>query len=56
MINISTQELLLAQIKAYLVLAKQLKSSYYLGRAKSTLELYYAERNDRTAILNFQAA
>lgn len=39
-----TTDLLLAQVKAYLILAKELKSSYYLNRAKITMELVYEHR------------
>lgn len=38
--------ILLAQVKAYLILAKSLKSVYYLNRAKETLELYNATARD----------
>jgi hypothetical protein len=43
------EEILLAQVKSYLVLAKRLKSGYYLARAKQTLEHYYEHRANRTA-------
>lgn len=33
-------ELLLAQVRTYLDLAKRLRSRYYLQRAKVTIELY----------------
>lgn len=47
--TLSTEEILLAQVKMYLTLAKNLNSVYYFERAKTTLELYYAERENRTA-------
>jgi hypothetical protein len=44
----NTEAMLLAQVKAYLILAKGLKSGYYLNRAKTTMELFYVERRNKT--------
>lgn len=44
------ESMLLAQVRAYLILAKGLNSGYYLARAKTTLELYYESRQNATPI------
>lgn len=49
--NYTKEELLLAQVRVYLMLAKSLQSQNYLNRAKETMELYYIHRQDRTAIM-----
>lgn len=47
-----TEELLLAQMRIYIILAKSLKSGYYLNRARKTMELFNAERQNRTRIIS----
>lgn len=49
--ELKPEEMLLAQVRAYLMLAKSLKSYYYLTRAIKTLELYNESARNRTAIL-----
>lgn len=44
------EQLLLAQIRSYLILAKELKSVYYLHRAKLTVRLFNELRKERTGI------
>ena len=47
----TTNELLLTQVRMYLALAKSLQSKYYLSRAKATLKLFYERQKDKTAII-----
>lgn len=51
----SKEELLLAQVRIYLMLARSLKSQFYLMRAQKTLALFLKECENKTAIMNIAA-